>query len=1853
MTLPLPDYRVIRRLRESSHSRVYEAESRTDGSRVVAKVFDLERPELEDRAIHEFELIKGLDVEGVVEARELRRVGDQLVLVLEHVSGVDLDELAAGQPLELPRFWPIALQVAEILAQTHARKVIHRDIKPTNVLIDDTGRVHLADFGISVLLESERRHLHDDSVLVGTLPYIAPEQTGRTNRAVDFRSDLYSLGATFYQLLTGRLPFESSAPLELIHAHLARLPEPPVRLRPELPEGLSRLVMRLLAKAPESRYQTASGLAADLRQLRALHESGSDTSAFELGREDRVGRLQWPQRLYGRDLERAQLLDAYRATIKDGGRKAVLLVGPTGIGKTALTSVLEAPVVGNGGQLVRGRFDASRELPYSAFVEILTGLIEQLLTESDASLTRARARVRDGLGSLAPVACEFVPALELVIGKQEPAAELGPVEARNRLQIAVERLLDALCEPGRPLVLVFDDLEQADRASLTLLETLLQSGIGPLLIVTVLRRGESDERPVELQSHPGVETLTLTPLPTDALQQLLADMLGRPLADVEPLTATLARKTGGVPLFVARFLDALVERELLVFREHEWSWDPSAVAATQIPDDAVAMMSAKLGLLGPAARELLAHAACLGSRFDLATLALACEQPRAQLAARCHELVEQGLLAELGAEYQFAHDSLRIAAERQLPAEQRRLLHWTIGRHLLANLGDTADELFAVVDHLGAGASAELEADTRIELATLDLRAGRRALDTAAYELAQRYLEHGLELTADACEQVAERGADAPHYPLVFDLQFARAQALALAHEREQANEAFATLLAWPLADHHVGRVVASRLELLFVDGRLTEAIELGIATLRRLGLTIPHAPARPLAVQSLVRAWLRLRKLDREAVLAMPPCSDERAAAIIDIVAQIKYSAFSTTRMLFIYLAGLHARLVARHGLHPTSPVALGDLAMAIGVGLGKAVDALALIERAFELAERLPNPAAARLGVVVPGSVMVLHRHRGFAEIQRMLERAMPSALEHGEFERASFMAAFAVAFELETGTHLHVVHRRTIELGRELERWGSKPLSMHVWTSRCWSLALLGKQAQADDADARDAREVSRDLVRARGGSPTTIGLHLTNIATLHLLFGDRKRVLGDLAWFIEINEVLRNTWVIARAMLVVIVAVEGERLVGEPVERNARSLARKGLRLLERWATLGPTNYGHYRDLALGVRASARGRFEEAVERLERAWSAAHERSCHWIEGLAAEYLAYTLERRTMNLLVAGAWQRAWGAYAAWGATAKLDQLRAARPGLFDEPATFARGPSTLRPRTTPTAERSSTPSLDLAEILRSIGVINEELGLDVVIGRVLDAALTSAGADHGMLVLERDGELAVVATHTGDGGAALLPGLLRLRDAGTRAPTSLINFVVRTQQWLVLDDARADPRFAADPYLFGNDVRSVLALPLAKGSLQLGALVLENRQTTHGFTSAIIETLRLITGQAGSILDNARLYAALRRSEARWRSLVDGAPDVIVLLDEAGKIAFANRRGPFATLDSDHPRHTEAVFRWREAVDFVLEHGQPRELELELAADPTRPLWYAIRIAPIEPDGEGSRRNAVAVATDISARKRAEAEKHTLEVQLRQQQRLESIGTLAAGVAHEINNPIQGILNYAELITLRSRDPAAVEDFAAEISKESDRVATIVRNLLAFSRQDAERQQELIEVQRLIEGTLSLIQTVLRKDHIALVVAPGQPTARVRCRPQQVQQILMNLVTNARDAVNQRHGVAEGDADRKRITIAFEQFERDGRAWVRITIEDNGAGIPDHVLPHIFDPFFTTKGRDQGTGLGLAVSHGLASDNGGELSVETRLGEGTRFFLELPAVEGSYSFAAPLDESASSPSGISG
>jgi predicted ATPase/signal transduction histidine kinase/tRNA A-37 threonylcarbamoyl transferase component Bud32 len=1856
MGLPLAEYRVTRSIRESPRSQVFEAVRERDGKPVIAKVFDIEDEADEDRVQHEFELIRSLDFDGVVRAEELRRVGDQLILVLEPVPGVNLAEYAGGRPLPLEAFWPIATQLADILARTHTVRVIHRDIKPTNILIHaHTGRVHLVDFGISVLLENERRHIYNTDVFVGTLPYISPEQTGRTSRSVDFRSDLYSLGVTFYELLTGRLPFESPAPLELIHAHLAREPQPPDTLRPGLPIGLSRLILKLLAKAPEQRYQTAQGLAADLRRLQALSEAGQDDSTLELGREDLATTLRVPHQLYGRERERAELSKVFNAVAGTTDRWTVALTGPAGIGKSELIRELEAAVVGHGGYMVRGKFDAVRETPYAGFAEAFTALFEQVLTESDARLDRWRRQLSEGLGNLASVLAELSPTLELILGRQPAPVQLDATESRNRIQIAAERLLGLVCSEGRPLVMVLEDLHCAGPTSIRLLEALVHGRRGPLLVITSMQLDAVDpEHPVrnfvaELATHPRARTIELRGLELPAIEALLTDTLPGTV-DVGPLARILARKTNGVPLFIGQLLEQLAERDLLRRGPSGWEWDAAQVEAEPIPDDAVAMVSARLDSVSKEARELIRRAACIGTRFDLQRLALVAERSRAELTANLIELEDSGLLARVGTDYHFPHLSVHRAALHGLDPETRRRLHWTIGRELLAITSATDDRLFEIVDHLAAGLPTEPDEAVRLELADLDLRAGIRALDSGAYDLAHVYLRHGSELTAARRAEVIERGAAAPGYELVFRLHFTRAYSLALAGRREEADREFAQLLGWKLEDRHYGEVVARRVRLLWLETRYREAIELGWAGLERLGVDVPRSPEPADARASLVRAWQWVRDLDRADFEALPRCTNERDAAIVEVVYSLKYATLTGNNKVFLLLAGLHVLLAKQVGYHPSTPVAISDLALGLCGHLGEISEAARLLDLARELARSEPT-AISEVRILSVAGVMSFHRSRPFSEIVTLLEQSYQRGLEIGEFSATSFTGTFAIDMQLEIGTHLRVLSRHCRRVNRDVGRWCPKQMRVLVWMLRGVAAGLLGPEAEAEEASAADeVWDLDPAQVFPHGGAPTSFRVAIIYRALIALVFDDSAtaleicmRELGDA------EQVLFNNWALARAFVVTCAAYYMQVRAGASPGPEADARVARGIEMLERWVVDAPANYSHYLDLVLGLKAAVDAQGERSARLLDRAWQRARQRGCRWVEGVAASQLAELLEREGLGSLVDGARERAWEAYAAWGAEAKLAQMRKAHPQLFGDASDGLDATRTAatdrrtggRRRTGDLRISASTPPLDLAEILRSVGAMTEDLQLEEVVARVLDAALTNVGADHGMLVLEQNNELVLIAETGAVGEPQLFANPPRLTERPELAPNLLINFVFRTGKSVVLDDVRNDLRFAGDSYLDRTQVRSVLGLPLVKGERRLGVLVLENRLTTHGFRTTSIEALRLITNQAASTLENAQLYSALRRSEARWRSLVDGAPDLIALLDERGRVVFRNHAGPLTGIDEtdderDGALRSESTLRWREAVAAVLRDGERRELELEYLPANGPPRWYTVRLAPIEVDrglGRGSaderdvtHRHAVAVATDVSASKRAEAEKRQLEAQLRQQQRLESVGTLASGVAHEINNPIQGIMNYADLIHANASRRELVEEFADEINRESNRVAAIVRNLLAFSRQDATAELEATQLGIVVEATLSLIHAVLRRDHIKVTVDVEPRLPLIRCRAQQIQQIVMNLVTNARDALNSRYGAYDS---RKQIEIRVERSDR--LDWVRVCVRDTGPGIPPEVLPRIFDPFFTTKGRNEGTGLGLAVSHGIARDHGGELRVETELGVGACFVLELPTL----------------------
>jgi PAS domain S-box-containing protein len=1867
--LSLDGYRTLRVLRSSPSTRVFAAIREIDQREVVAKVYDLvDDRSLEARVEHEFRLIRDLEVDHVVRALALERAGTKIVVVLDYCAGVNLDELAGGKPLALDLFLNIALQLARVLADVHGQRVIHRDIKPTNILIDPaTQVVSLADFGISVLLESERERINDPSVVAGTLPYVSPEQTGRTHREVDFRSDLYSLGVTFYELLTGRRPFSGSSPLELIHAHLARRPDPPQWLRADIPTPLSAIVMKLLEKAPERRYQSARGLRFDLERLAAALREGRGLDQFELGQHDVPMTLQLPHRLYGRGVEIDLLAREYKRASK-GEPRFVLITGPAGIGKSALIEQLAEPVMSRQGFLARGRFARDRsDKPFSGFTIAFEDLVDQLLTETDEQLGFWRREFVQTLGPLLSAACELVPKLRTIVGPTPSSIEFGPAEAHNRTMLACMRFVAVFARVEHPLALALDDIHFADRASCELLGQLLAEPQTSLLVLVSMRMDEL------AGAHPLREVideveeerdqtlwLDLGPLGRREVAALISDALASTPERVASLATLIGRKSNHNPLFIRQFMAHLVDLRLLRATAEGWTWDEHAIELAGIPSDLLDMLTEKLGRLDEGPREVLSAAAVIGPNFDLETLELVVGPKH--LGRGLVRLVEEGLLTVIAASrYAFTHDRIREVAYQMIPLARRCELHREIGRHRLqrAELSlntteqvvELSDAVFELVDHVDRGygllalvdeapeaaaarsvlALPELDAEQRKRLAELNGLAGYKILNGGAAATAIGYLEAGVRLLELGG---TFPGAGMPGHELRVWLELGLCQALSLAGRRSLAERRFEALLRHRLAPADYGYIVSKRIECHILASDRRAALLAGLAGLRELGFPIDIDHGKTEAGAAILRLLPRLRMSELRQLATRPRASDPQVKAAMQILMMLGSVAPLVDRTLHVTLVATHVDLLLRHGLHVSAPLALSSVALLLSTGLGRRDLALELIELATDLAAR-EDPACMHHRIEPPRWLIKSWR-RPYAEALEPVRLAAAEAVEAGDIEFASHATAMHVSIGLVAGLHLRAFERSSEVAAHRLRQWdASSQLPIVVASLDFARLLMSGDEDLLALPDPLGLDALARDSVELRPARLEVCLLH----AQLLFLFGrhgdawsalqrerDELERHAAAAWLF--GGLLEVEGLLAAALFPSASLRERPKLLWV-LERNARRLrraARQGSVAFEPAALM--------LDAELEI---LRGSFERAFDLFAQARRAAATQRSPLSEAIALERMGLHAHARGLDELALGPLREARARFHYWGAFTKVAALERRWPQLARDSTASGQGSRESGVERTSTqsgvtSSASGAPTgrtLDMASVLKTSQAISADIRLDEVVGRVMALALENAGADRGALVLRRDGRTGVVAICTADRPLqSFLRQPLPLEQAESRVPISLLHFVERTRETAIFDDISVDLRFASDRYVEQQQVRSAMCLPILKQNLYVGLLYLENKLSPGSFTRERIEVLQLLVGQAASALENAQLYEKLRASEVRWRSLVEGLPDIVLLVDCEGRIEFINHVeehagqrfiGELAGTFID-PEHLPML---RQAMVEVVREAEHRELELRgtFVGDQR---WYITRLAPIVVDGRVER--IIAVGTDITEKREAESKNAMLEATLRQQQRLESIGTLASGVAHEINNPVQGIMNYAELIATSPEISATTREFAEEIGIETERVATIVRNLLAFSRQEGDRAAAPAKLSDIVEGTMSLIRTVLRKDQIHLSIEISSELPAVNCRVQQIQQVLMNLVTNARDAVTIRWGEYD---ESKRIDITGSGFERGGESWVRLSVHDRGGGVPESVVPFIFDPFFTTKGRDRGTGLGLAVSHGILKEHDGDLRLENHPGEGATFHIELP------------------------
>ncbi|MBV8473430.1 MAG: PAS domain S-box protein, partial [Hyphomicrobiales bacterium] len=1452
--------------------------------------------------------------------------------------------------------------------------------------------------------------------IAGTLAYMAPEQTGRMNRSTDSRSDLYSLGVTFYRMLTGALPFSAADPMEWVHCHIARKPPPPAKARPTVPAPVSEIVMKLLAKTADERYQTASGLLHDLSHCLLEWERDGRIDPFHLGRRDLPDRVLIPEKLYGRQREVEALLAAFARVVETGAPELVLISGYSGVGKSSVVNELHKALVAPRGLFASGKFDQlKRDIPYWTLAQAFQSLVRSLLGRSEAELATWRDGLRDALGSNGRLVVDLVPELSVIVGEQPPIPELEPQQAKGRFQITFRRFIGVFATADHPLALFLDDLQWVDSATVDLVENLLTQGdVRHLLVLGACRDNEIGAGPALMskleairESGARLTEIRLAPLAIDTVARLIADALACTEERAEPLAKLVHAKTAGNPFFTIQFLHALAEEGLLAF-DHSlsrWAWDLDRIRAKRHADNVAELMVENLARLPRESRKALQQLACLGNVADVATLAIALEATPDEVHAALWEALRAELIERLPGAYKFAHDRVHEAAYSLIPEGQRALTHLRLGRLLAARTPpDKRDEaIFDRVHHLNRGAGLIVSPGEREQLAGLNLIAGKRARAAAAYAAALAYFAAGSALLPE------ERWRT--HYELAFELERLRAECEYLTGQLGAAEQRLSSLSRRALNWRDQAIIACLRMNLLTALDRREESVELGLNHLRQQGAAWPAHPSIQETQEEYQRLWDLIGAREISSLIDLPVVRDSVVHAKMDILATLLPPALFTDENLLCQIVAHMAITSIEEGNTDGSCLAYVWLGLLLGPRFNRYQAGFEFGRLGVDLMERR-GLARFRARVYLDYSHVVNPWLSHAREGPPLVRRAFEAANEIGDLTFAAYSACNLISAMLAAGDPLQDVQR---EAEQSLEFANSARYALIadiIMGQLALILALRGVKPSFDE------KRFEKRLDEHPGGAVALAWYFVRKLQRLFFAGDFPSAVVAaervePLLWTIPSHlEIAEYHFFSALARAAAAGAASGE-------ERDAL-VATLNLhhRRLQFWAANCPQNFEGRAALVGAEIARIEQDSSEAMRLYELAIRSARASGFANDEALANELAGKFYAQGGFEKIARAYLEDARDGYLRWGAEGKAKQLQRLYPQLRQSE----------HPPAAPSAIEAPVEQLDLGTVIKVSQAIASEIVFDRLIDTLMRTAIEQAGAERGLLILAGAGDPTVAAQAVTEGETVAVS----LRDdpvSESTLPESMLHTVQRTVETVILDDAAAaGSAFAADPYVRARRARSVLCLPLTKQGKLVGVLYLENNLASGVFAPARIAILKLLASQAAIALENTQLYRELAERETRIRRLVDSNIVGIFTWRLDGRILEANDAF-LAIVGHDRADVASGRLSWRamSPADWLDRDERERIPELKattnvqpyekefLRKDGSR-VPVLIGGALIDETSE----EGVAFVLDLSERKRAEEKLSRSEAYLAAAESLAKIGSWAwRPAANEVTHWSQG------------------------------------------------------------------------------------------------------------------------------------------------------------------------------------------------------------------------------------------
>ncbi|MEH2267069.1 MAG: AAA family ATPase, partial [Nostoc sp.] len=1700
----------------------------------------------------------------------------------------------------------------------------------------ETKQVKIIDFSIASLLPRETQTLINPNVLEGTLAYISPEQTGRMNRGIDYRTDFYSLGVTFYELLTGVLPFKSNEPMELVHCHIAKLPPLVHEINPQISSVVSEIVSKLMAKNAEDRYQSALGLKFDLENC--LHQLQVDgmIKGFEIGQRDVCDRFTIPDKLYGRETETATLLQAFER-VSLGATEMMLVAGFSGIGKTAVVNEVHKPIVRQCGYFIKGKYDQfNRNIPLSAFVQAFRDLMGQLLSESDTQLLQWKEKILSALGENGQVLIDVIPELEQIIGKQPAATELGGSAALNRFNLLFGKFIALFATQQHPLVMFLDDLQWADSASLSLMQVLMSQSEMCYLLIGAYRDNEVfPAHPLMLtleemkKDSATISTLTLAALSQSHINLLVADTLSCSTITAQPLSELVYQKTKGNPFFATQFLKALHQDGYIAydFNVGHWQCDIAAVKLLSLTDDVVEFMATQLQKLPDATQNVLKLAACIGAQFDLETLAIVSEFSSIDAATALWKALQEGLIlptsqiykffqgtqqsqAEdtVNPTYRFLHDRVQQAAYSLIPDDNKQAAHLQIGQLLQQKLSETeqAEKLFDIVGHLNRGRALLTQPSEQEVLAQLNLKAGTKARSATAYAAARVYLQTGIELLQPDCWQ--------NQYELTLNLYVAAAEASYLNGDIEGMEQLAAVVLQQAQTILDKVKIYEIQIAAYTNQSQMLEAIAVAREALAQLGVDLPSTADETTTSSALQKIDEQLSGREIAELVELPVMSDPTAIAAIQLLRLLFMAVYVTKPELLPLLSARMVLLSLEFGNTPASTIGYVLHGMVLCTFLGDVETGYRFGQLALLVQDLLNAQSMKSLTFMLFGS-FIQHHQEALRAVVLTTREGYKAGIETGDFLSSGYNIVCSY-FSLFSGVELDLLDPELVAYSAALDQ-----------IKQGFVRPFFGMTSQTVQ-NLRETVSQSDRLIGTAYDETVILAQHpqdnqLLEMAMLYIhklllayCFGNYPAAFEYLTQFKSYSMKVSGLVYIpvfhfyAALTHLAVFPTQPEVEQGELLAAIATHQT-----ALHQYAHNAPMNYLHKWYLVEAERCRVLGEKVTASEYYDRAIALAIEHQFINEAALANElaakfYLEWGKERIAQEYII-----NAYYGYARWGAKAKVADLEKRYPQLLAAILQQTRSALSVNETlfavgtlTSSSSSSSVSDSLDLAAILKASQTISGEIELEKLLSSLLAIVIENAGADKCVLMLMRDSRLLIKGSIT-TGSKPVVLQHLPIEDSQD-IPHKLIYKVLHDSQTVVLINASADLTLANDPYIMRQQPKSILCSPILHQGKLMGILYLENNLVRGAFTSDRIELLNLLCAQAAISLENARLYereqiknqeleesiqclkdtqSQLQSSQEFLRLVIDNIPQLVFWKDRNSTFLGCNISAAQATnLESpeqivgkkDRDFCTPIEADWYQQYDRrVIESGESElhVIETRREADDTQ-RWLDANIIPLH-DLDKNVMGILVTAEDISDRKQAElalqqksldlqqalTDLQNAQLQMVQSEKMSALGNLVAGVAHEMNNPLgfiaaslkqakptftdifehlkiyqesfpnknEEIIDHAEEIDLEY----TLEDLPKMIDSMSmacDRLKNISTSLRTFSRADQDYKVPF-NIHQGIDSTILILKHRLKANEqrpaIEVVTNYGD-LPQVECFPGQLNQVFMNLLANAIDALEE-------------------------------------------------------------------------------------------------------------------------